>query len=50
MREWAKANGVFVPLDDYYSAITFREPSRPGYEFAPNRVQASLDLSDRPVK
>jgi len=49
MREWAKANGVFVPLDDYYSAITFREPSRPGYELAPARVQASLDLSDRPI-
>ena len=49
MREWAKANGVFVPLDDYYSAITFREPSRPGYELAPARVQESLDLSDRAV-
>ncbi len=48
MREWAETNGVFIPLDDYYDAITFREPSRPGYEFAPQRDQATLDLSQRP--
>ena len=47
MRRWAKANGVFVPLDDHYEAITFREPSRPGHEFAPAREQAPLDLSRR---
>ena len=49
MREWAKANGVFVPLDDHYGAITFREPSRPGYEFAPPRAAEEPDLSRRPV-
>ena len=49
MREWAKANGVFVPLEDYYASITFREPSRPGHEFATARDQAELDLSGRPV-
>ena len=47
MRRWAEANGVFVPLDDHYEAITFREPSRPGHEFAPARDQAPLDLSRR---
>ena len=47
MREWAEANGVFVPLDGYYEAITFREPSRPGHEFAPARDAAPLDLSRR---
>lgn len=49
MRAWAEANGVFVPLDDYYASITFREPSRLGHEFAPARDQAALDLSRRPV-
>ena len=47
MRRWAEANGVFVPLDDHYEAVTFREPSRPGHEFAPARDQAPLDLSRR---
>ena len=47
MRRWAEANGVFVPLDDHYEAITFREPSRPGHEFALPRDQAPLDLTRR---
>ena len=47
MRRWAEANGVFVPLDDHYEAITFREPSRPGHELAPARDRAPLDLSRR---
>ena len=49
MREWAEANGVFIPLDDYYEAITFREPSRPGHEFASQRDAAPLDLTIRPL-
>ena len=49
MREWAERNGVFVRLDDFYEAITFMEPSRPGHEFAQPRRSASLDLSRRPV-
>ena len=49
MREWADENGAFVPLDEYYGAITFREPSRPGHEFAPARDVAALDLSERPM-
>ena len=48
MREWAEGHGVFVPLDDFYEAITFMEPSRPGYEFAAARSSARLDLSMRP--
>lgn len=47
MREWATEHGVFVPLDTYYDAITFREPSRPGHELAPARDVAQLDLSGR---
>ena len=47
LRRWAEANGVFVPLDDHYETITFREPSRPGHEFALARDQAPLDLSRR---
>ncbi len=49
MREWAKANGAFVPLDDYYSAITFREPSRPGYALALQRDPDPLILDKRPM-
>ena len=49
MRVWAQDHGVFIPLDDYYDALTFREPSRPGYEIAPPRDQALLDLSRRPM-
>ena len=49
MRLWAEENGVFVPLDDYYDAITFREPSRPGHELALARHAAELDLSGRPT-
>ncbi len=47
MRRWAETNGVFVPLDDFYEAITFLEPSRLGHEFAPPRPAAPLDLSRR---
>ena len=49
MRVWAEENGVFVPLDDHYGAITFREPSRPGHEFAPPRAAEEPDLSHRPI-
>ena len=49
MREWAETNGVFVPLDDYYESITFREPSRPGHELAQARDAIPLDLSGRPL-
>ena len=49
MREWAETNGVFVPLDDFYESITFREPSRPGHELAPARYALQLDLSNRPT-
>ena len=44
-RRWAETNGVFVALDDFYEAITFLEPSKPGYRFALARTQAMLDLS-----
>ena len=47
MRRWAEGNGVFVPLDDFYDAITFMEPSRPGFELAQSRDAAPLDLSRR---
>ena len=47
MRRWAEDNGVFIPLDDYYESITFREPSRPGHEFAPSRDASPLDLTQR---
>ena len=43
MREWVAANGVFVPLDDYYESITFTNAPRIGQE------PAELDLSRRAV-
>ena len=49
MRKWAKENGVFVALDDYYEAVTYLEPSRPGFELAQPRSSAELDLSRRPM-
>ena len=47
MRRWAEENGIFVALDDYYDSVTFREPSRPGYEFALGRDSSPLDLTTR---
>ena len=44
MRRWAEENGVFVALDDFYEAVTYVEPSRPGLELAPGRESAILDL------
>ena len=50
MRKWAEENGVFIALDDFYEAITFMEPSRPGFEVARSRKSAELDLSLRPAR
>ena len=47
MRKWAQENGVFVALDDFYEAITFMEPSRPGAELAVPRDSAELDLVEK---
>ena len=47
MRGWAERNGVFIALDDFYDAITFMEPSRPGFELAQAQDSAELDLSRR---
>lgn len=47
MRQWAKENGIFVALDDFYRAITFMEPSLPGHELALARDPGELDLSRR---
>ena len=47
MRKWAEENGAFIALDDFYEAITFMEPSRPGHELAAARDAAALDLSIR---
>lgn len=48
LRRWAEENGVFVPLDDFYSSITFTVPSGEGQELARPRHAAPLDLSARP--
>ncbi|MCY4154568.1 MAG: NYN domain-containing protein [Gammaproteobacteria bacterium] len=50
MRKWAEENGLFIALDNFYEAITFTEPSRPGFELAPSRESTVLDLSQRPTK
>lgn len=47
LRHWAEAQGVFVRLDDFYDAITFLEPSRPGFELAHPRDATPLDLAHR---
>ncbi|MCY4222868.1 MAG: hypothetical protein OXC25_06690 [Thiotrichales bacterium] len=38
---------IFVSLDDFYEAITFMAPSRPGFELAPTHDPAEPDLSRR---
>ena len=48
LRRWAEEHGVFVPLDDFYEAITFTVPSREGRELARPRYATPLDLSRRP--
>lgn len=48
MRRWAEENGLFIALDDYYEALTFMEPSRPGAEYAPARDSAELDVLQPP--
>jgi len=48
MLEWAKANGVFIALDDYYDSVTFLEPSRPGHPLALPRYPDPLILEGRP--
>ena len=49
MREWVEARGVFIPLDDFYDAVTFLEPSSADYPAADPRHAEELDLSRRPV-
>ena len=49
MRKWATKNGVFIPLDDFYEAVTYLEPSRPGFPLAEPREAKPLDLSRRPM-
>ncbi len=49
MRKWAEENGIFVPLDNFYEAITFMEPSKPGFPLAHGRNAAQLELSKRAV-
>ena len=49
MRRWAQDHGLFIPLDEFYNAITFLEPSRPGFQLAPPRNSGELDLSQRLV-
>ena len=49
MQEWVEANGVFVPLDDYYEAITYTNAPRTEQEPASARDVGELDLSNRPL-
>ena len=49
MRQWVEEHGVFVPLDDFYDAVTFLEPSSADYPTADPRHAVPLDLSRRPA-
>ena len=49
MKQWVEEHGVFVPLDDFYEAITFMENAGLEYDFAPGRDSTPLDLSHRVV-
>ena len=50
MREWVETNGVFVPLDDYYDAITYTTTPCIGQEPVSARDAVGLDLSTRPMR
>ena len=47
MRQWVEGHGVFVPLDDFYEAVTFLKPSSDDYPAADVRYEAPLDLERR---
>ena len=47
MRQWVEEHGVFVPLDDFYEAVTFLQPSSADHPGADYRNEAELDLSRR---
>lgn len=49
MRKWAEDKGVFVPLDDFYSSITFMEAPdfEHRHEYGEYRDSAPLDFSLR---
>ena len=47
MRRWAEVNVIFVALDELYGAITFLEPSCPGFPLAPGQNPAELELAKR---
>ena len=47
MKEWVEENGVFVPLDDHYEAVTYTNTPRLGQEPVPARETVELDLSNR---
>ena len=49
MRRWVQENGVFIPLDDFYTSITFLEAFSPNFPLAQPRAATELDLSLRPV-
>ena len=49
MRQWVEEHGVFVPLDDFYNAVTFLKPYNIDYPNADLRNEAELDLSHRRV-
>lgn len=48
MREWAKRNGKFIALDDFYGSVTFLERPEPGEPIAYRRYVAPVDLGKRP--
>ena len=47
MRQWVEGHGVFVPLDDFYEAVTFLKPSSDDYPAADVRYETPLDLERR---
>ena len=47
MRNWAKQNGRFIALDDFYESVTFLEPPAPGQPVGGPRFATPVDLSKR---
>ena len=50
MKEWVEDNGTYVPLDDFYSSITFLEPDDKALadQHPRGRIAEPLDITKRP--
>lgn len=49
MLDWVNEHGTFIPLEDFYTSITYLESPAPGMRHAAPRYTEPLDLTLRPT-